>query len=210
MPCTVPIPYQKTLLPNRSSFLLNGYLYWPNSLSKKHLPSKFDLFSANYILFTSPILYQKSSVAPYELFLLITCSLLTPFTAIKALLPHISYFMLITCDWLLLVIIGFILHQKSFVTHWSSSLLIVWLYCPNSLLQQPLSSKFELFYANCMPLLAKFFVKKPLLPECELIFVNYMPFTGRILYRKGFVIQYVPFFANYQPMSWQNSPSKKL
>ena len=98
MPCTVPIPYQKTLLPNRSSFLLNGYLYWPNSLSKKHLPSKFDLFSANYILFTSPILYQKSSVAPYELFLLITCSSLTPFTAIKALLPHKSYIMLITCD----------------------------------------------------------------------------------------------------------------
>ena len=92
MPCTVPIPYKKALLPNRSSFLLNGYLYWPNSLSKKHLPSKFDLFSANYILFTSPILYQKGSVAPYELFLLIKCSSLTPFTAKKALLPHISYF----------------------------------------------------------------------------------------------------------------------
>ena len=133
------------------------------------------------MLVTDPIHCHKGFVSPYKLF-------------------YANY---MRC-------IGSILHQKSFVTHWSSSLLIVWLYCPNSLLQQPLSSKFELFSANCMPVLAEFFVKKPLLPEFELIFVNYMPFTGHTLYRKGFVIQYVPFFANYQPTSWQNSPSKKL
>ena len=86
---------------------------------KKHLSSKFDLFPANYMAFTSPILYQKSSGTPYELFppnympvtypipyqkgfvtsnelfMPITCDVLAPFSIKKALLPHRSTSLLI-------------------------------------------------------------------------------------------------------------------
>ena len=50
------------------------------------------------MVFTSPILYQKSSGTPYELFLANYLPVTYPIPYQKAVLPHMSSFMPITCD----------------------------------------------------------------------------------------------------------------
>ena len=133
------------------------------------------------MLATDPIHCQKGFVTPYKLF-------------------YANYK---RC-------IGSILHQKSFVTHWSSSLLIVWLYCPNSLLKSlchtnlssflliaclywpnsssknPCYQNLSLFLLITCPLLAAFSVEKALLSNtCPCLLITSLR-PGKILLQKSF------------------------
>ena len=67
IPVTGLVLITEALLSHMSSFLQNGYLYWPNSLSKKPFSSELELFSANNIHFPGRFLQRKVFVTQYEL-----------------------------------------------------------------------------------------------------------------------------------------------
>ena len=153
--------------------MLNGYLYWPNSLSKNFCHQNL----TSFLLITWPLLVpfsiKKALVARMSSSLLITClsNNMCLSHSLSHSLPLLPEYELLFANCMQFT--GPILYQKTLLQHMSSFLLI-----------------------SCSSL-TPFAAEKTLLPPYEPFPANYLPVTYPIPYQKGFVTSYEFFHANY-------------